>query len=95
MIQAARSLHKYLHVGIVTLAISGLAAVYLNFEGTRCLASLGNGGAALPQRAVEEAAGHCFMVTNSYVYSLFGVVAGIILVSVWAFRRSKISHVGE
>jgi hypothetical protein len=95
VIQAARSRHKYLHAGIVTLAISSLAAVYLNFEGARCLATLGNRETALPQMAFEEAAEHCFIITNSYVYSLFGVVAGIILVSVWAFRRGKISHFGE
>ena len=94
MIQAARSLHKYLHAGIVTLAVSGVAAAYLNFEGARCLASIGNGGAALPQRTLEEAAEYCFVITNSYVYSLFGVVAGIILVSVWAFRRGN-GRVGE
>ena len=95
MIQAARSPHRYLHAGIVTLAISGLAAVYLNFEGAKCLASLGSGGAPLPQRAFEDATEYCFIITNSYVYSLFGVVSGIILVSAWAFRRRKISHAGE
>lgn len=95
MIQAARSLHKYLYAGIVTLAISGVAAVYLNFEGATCLASLGNGATALPQRAVEEVSEYCFVITNSYVYSLFGVAAGIILLSVWAFRRGKVARTGE
>jgi hypothetical protein len=40
-------------------------------------------------RELEQATANCFVITNSYVYSLFGLVAGVILVAVWAVKRSQ------
>jgi hypothetical protein len=37
----------------------------------------------------------CFIVTNSYVYSLFGVVAGIIMIIVWFAKKRKADSSGR
>ena len=33
---------------------------------------------------------YCFLVTNLYVYSLFGIIIGIIIVGVWYIKYKKI-----
>jgi hypothetical protein len=85
----ANASRKYLHAGIITLAISGTAAFYLNFEGVRCLTAIGRSddNGVFSERELENASANCFIITNSYVYSLFGVVAGLIVVVFWAYKR--------
>ena len=81
---------KYLYSGTISVALFGTAAVYLNFEGAKCITMLS--GAEVPVmsgRELEQATANCFVITNSYVYSLFGLVAGMILVTVWAVNRSQ------
>lgn len=86
----AAKARKYLHSGVITLALCGAAALYLNFEGVRCLQALsGAEESFMSEQELEQAAANCFIITNSYVYSLFGVVAGMILVAVWAFKRNQ------
>jgi hypothetical protein len=81
---------KYSFIGAIILAVSGVIAIYLNFQGQRCLSDL-----ALVDRSVltpgklEEMERNCFIVTNSYVYSLYGIVAGIVLVVVGVVKRRK------
>jgi hypothetical protein len=83
--------NRYLHVGVIVLAISGAAAIYLNFQGVSCLAALGraDGDSVFSQGQVEELERNCFIVTNSYVYSLFGVAAGAILIVLWIAKKRK------
>ena len=80
---------RYLHVGVIVLAISGAAAIYLNFQGASCLAALGraDGNSIFSPRQAEELERNCFIVTNAYVYSLFGVGAGAILVILWLAKK--------
>ena len=33
---------------------------------------------------------HCFLVTNLYVYSLFGIIIGVIIIVVWYIKYKKI-----
>jgi hypothetical protein len=33
---------------------------------------------------------YCFLVTNLYVYSLFGIITGIIIIAVWYMKYKKI-----
>jgi hypothetical protein len=33
---------------------------------------------------------HCFLVTNLYVYSLFGITIGVIIIVVWYIKYKKI-----
>ena len=81
----------YLHVGAIVLAVSGVAAIYLNFQGASCLAALGRAGgdSVFSPGQSEELERNCFIVTNSYVYSLFGVAAGAILVVLGLAKKRK------
>ena len=86
---------KYLHFGVITLTISGAAAVYLNFEGVKCLTILGRSTETVnSQQELERTSAYCFIVTNSYVYSLFGVAVGGILLAFWVHKRRAIRDSG-
>lgn len=37
-----------------------------------------------------ELIGYCFLVTNLYVYSLFGIIIGIVIIGVWYIKYKKI-----
>ncbi len=84
------SARRSLHVGEIILAVSGTIAIYLNFQGVRCLSDL-----ALVDRSVvtpgrlEEMERNCSIITNSYVYSVYGVIAGIALVMIGFMRKRK------
>jgi hypothetical protein len=85
----AKNSFKYLYSGVVALAVSGTAAIYLNFEGMRCLNEMSTTENLQSQQALESASANCFVITNSYVYALFGVVVGIILLAMWVFKRNR------
>ena len=40
-------------------------------------------------KSIESLEMNCFIVTNSYVYSIFGIIIGIILISVYFFKIKK------
>lgn len=81
---------RYLYTGVVILAVSGAIAIYLNFQGVRCLSDL-----VLVDRSVttpgqlEEMERNCSIITNSYVYSIYGVVVGIVLVVAGFVKKRK------
>ncbi len=81
---------RYAYVGATILAVSGAIAIYLNFQGVKCLSDL-----AFVDRSVltpghlEEMERNCSIVTNSYVYSVYGIVAGIVLVVMGFMKRRK------
>jgi hypothetical protein len=81
---------RYLQVGIITLGISGAAAIFLNFQGYACLSDLAriDRSVITPER-LDELERNCFIITNSYVYSLFGVVIGIVLIVFWYAKKRK------
>lgn len=90
----ATSAGRYLYVGAIIVAVSGAIAIYLNFQGVRCLSDLARlDRSVVPPEPVEELERNCAVVTNSYVYSIYGVVAGILLVVVGFMkkRKSKVS----
>jgi hypothetical protein len=79
-----------MYIGAMILAVSGAIAIYLNFQGARCLSDL-----ALVDRSVttpgqlQEMERNCSIVTNSYVYSTYGVAAGIVLIVVGFMKKRK------
>ena len=79
-----------MYAGAVILAASGAIAVYLYFQGYKCLTDLAlvDGSVTTPGQ-LEEMERNCSIVTNSYVYSIYGVVAGIILVAVGFMKKRK------
>lgn len=81
---------KYLSIGIIILAVSGGAAIYLNFQGFRCLTDLARlDRSVAPPELIEEMERNCAITTNSYVYSIYGVVAGMVLVVIGFKRKRK------
>ncbi|MGB8640787.1 MAG: hypothetical protein WCD28_00750, partial [Nitrososphaeraceae archaeon] len=59
----------------------------LNSEGFRCLSILNQQDAQLRDPSLRVLEWNCFLVTNSYVYSLFGIAIGGILLFIW-YRKS-------
>lgn len=71
------------------MAASGSAAIFLNMLGASCLTQLARIDRSLTTESVEELERNCFIITNSYVYSLFGVVAGAIMLAYWYKKNQK------
>jgi hypothetical protein len=81
---------RYLNVGAIILAASGAIAIYLNFQGARCLTDIARlDRSVAPPGLVEEMERNCAVVTNSYVYSIYAVVAGSVLVAVGFMKKRK------
>lgn len=82
-------INKYLVAGISIASVSAAAAVILNSMGYSCLTQLANINqqGVLPEN-METLEQDCFAITNSYVYSLFGVIAGII-VAYYGYRKNQ------
>ena len=81
---------RYANVGVTILAVSGAIAIYLNFQGVKCLSDLAFvDRSVLTPGQLEEMERNCSIVTNSYVYSVYGIVAGIVLVVMGFMKRRK------
>ncbi len=81
---------KYIYVGAITLAASGGAAIYLNFQGVKCLSDLVQADRSiLNAEQLEEMERSCAIITNSYVYSVYGIIIGIILIVIGAVKSRK------
>jgi hypothetical protein len=39
---------------------------------------------------LELLKGNCFFITNSYVYSLFGLIIGALIIVVWYFKYRNV-----
>jgi len=75
------------------LAASGAIAIYLNFQGFRCLSDLAQvDRSVLTSERLEEMQSNCFIITNSYVYSIYGVIIGIILMGIGLVKKRKKIH---
>jgi hypothetical protein len=84
--------NKYLKIGLLLLIASGSIAIYLNNEGFSCLSKLSKKEPASfrTDETLEGLAAYCFFITNSYVYSLFGIVIGAITIIVWYCKYRNI-----
>lgn len=84
------SARKYMYVGALVIGVGGALATYLNFLGIKCLSDLAlNDRSLSTPRQIEEMERDCAIVTNSYVYSIYGVVAGIVLVAMGFIKKRK------
>lgn len=84
----AAQANKYLFTGTIILAASGSVATYLNFQGVACLTALNRiDDQIYSPEGRAEVERNCFIMTNSYVYSLFAVVVGLALIAIWAAKR--------
>jgi hypothetical protein len=76
-------------MGIVLLAAGASSAVLLNAQGASCLSQL----ARLDRSAMPAGTAHlerdCFIITNSYVYSLFAAVIGAAVLAYWYWKKRQ------
>lgn len=80
---------KYLVTGVALVAVGGSLALFLNLQGYACLSQLASiDRSTYPPAALDELERNCFIATNSYVYSLFAVVAGAIVLVV-GYRKKR------
>jgi hypothetical protein len=68
--------------------------VIKNNEGFNCLSKLSRRekDSFTADGTLEGLASYCFFITNSYVYSLFGVVIGAITIVAWYCKYRNIWH---
>jgi hypothetical protein len=94
IIRSLKLYKKYIYIGTLILAASGAVAIYLNFQGVKCLSDLVQVDRSIltPER-LEEMERNCSIITNSYVFSLYGVIIGIILIVIGLLKRRKSMHV--
>jgi hypothetical protein len=94
IIRSLKLYKKYIYIGTLILAASGAVAIYLNFQGVKCLSDLVQVDRSIltPER-LEEMERNCSIITNSYVFSLYGVIVGIILIVIGLLKRRKSMHV--
>ena len=79
---------KYLVTGVALAVVGGALALYLNMQGAACLTQLATmDRSAFPPQAILDTERNCAIVTNSYVYSLFAVAAGVIVLAVGRWKR--------
>jgi hypothetical protein len=83
---------RYLYIGIVILVVSGSVAIYLNFQGVRCLTALAQlDRSVMAPDLVGELETSCAVITNSYVYSIYAVVAGAVLTIAGFMKKRRTS----
>ena len=84
---------RYLYIGAITLAVSGAVAIYLNFQAVKCLSDLAQiDRSVITLEHLEEMEENCSIITNSYVYSVYGVIVGITLIIIGFVKKRKSMH---
>jgi hypothetical protein len=78
---------NYFYFGLFFIALFSVLALDLNSEGFKCLSMLSQQDQSSPTLTLRELEWNCFVITNSYVYSLFGIAIGGILIFIW-YRKS-------
>jgi hypothetical protein len=80
------------------LIISIVLSLFLNFQSFNCLTKLSeyyNSPLEIdPQnKTTVDLQRNCFIITNSYVFSVFGILIGVIilLVGYWKKKKNKIN----
>jgi hypothetical protein len=90
IIRSPKLYKKYIYIGTIILAASGAVAIYLNFQGIKCLSDLVQiDRSVLDPERLEEMERNCFIITNSYVYSLYVVIIGITLIIIGLVKKRK------
>jgi hypothetical protein len=76
------------------LTISAILSLFLNFQSFNCLTKLSeyyNSPLEIdPQNNTTiDLQRNCFIITNSYVFSVFGIVIGVIILIVGYWKKKK------
>jgi hypothetical protein len=70
---------------MILVIASAIMVIYLNNEGVKCLSEISrrqNMGLE-NDKQLEQLREICFFITNSYFYSLFGLIIGSMIIIVW------------
>lgn len=87
--------NNYIRIGLLLLITFSLLSIYLNIQGFNCLSKLSqyynedNNQHTVNNTSIQELEFQCFIITNSYVYSIFGIIIGIILIVFYYFKKRK------
>ena len=93
IVRSLKLYKKYIYIGTIILVASGAVAIYLNFQGVKCLSDLAQVDiSVLAPEHLEEMERNCSIITNSYVYSLYGVIIGISLIVIGLIKKRKSMH---
>jgi len=76
------------------LTISAILSLFLNFQSLNCLTKLSeyyNSPLEIdPQNNTTiDLQRNCFIITNSYVFSVFGIIIGVIILIVGYWKKKK------
>jgi hypothetical protein len=76
------------------LTISAILTLFLNFQSFNCLTKLSeyyNSPLEIdPQNNTTiDLQRNCFIITNSYVFSVFGIIIGVIILIVGYWKKKK------
>ena len=76
------------------LTISVMLSLFLNFQSFNCLTKLSeyyNSSLEIdPQNNTAiDLQRNCFLITNSYVFSVFGIIIGVIILIVGYWKKKK------
>lgn len=76
------------------LIISAILSLFLNFQSFNCLTKLSeyyNSPLEIdPQNNTTiDLQRNCFIITNSYVFSVFGIIIGVIILIIGYWKKKK------
>ncbi len=90
IIRSSKSYKKYMYIGAITLVASGAVAIYLNFQGARCLSDLAQVDRSAFTEENFEIERNCSLITNSYVYSIYSLIIGVILLVIGVVKKRNV-----
>ena len=84
--------NRYLKVGLILVIAGAIMVIYLNNEGVKCLSEISRrqNASLEDNQELEQLRGTCFFITNSYFYSIFGVIIGSMIIIVWYSKYRNI-----
>ena len=89
--------NRYYTVGSCILIISAILSIYLNFQSFNCLTKLSeyyNSQIRIDSQnnIFIDLQRNCFIITNSYVFAIFGVIIGIIIIIIGHWKKRKLNN---
>ena len=89
--------NRYYTVGSCILIISAILSIYLNFQSFNCLTKLSEYYNSQIRTDSQnnifiDLQRNCFIITNSYVFAVFGVIIGIIIIIIGHWKKRKLNN---
>jgi hypothetical protein len=87
--------NRYYTIGSFMLIISAILSLFLNFQSFNCLTKLSEYYNSPPleidpqNNTTIDLQRNCFIITNSYVFSVFGIIIGVIILIVGYWKKKK------